>query len=134
MTTKRRFAACHHWIVLLGVLSTTSFADGQTSKVQMLSLDGGRVVLVPARAVGISGFDQNDDVRIAKTAAVREADAQPNSAAAVASNVAFALSPADAKFVAQANLGAPFQIESGRIAEGKAATADLRDYAHLMVV
>jgi threonine dehydratase len=94
MTTKRRFAASHHWIVLLGVLSTTSLADGQISKVQTLSLDGERVVLDPAGAVGISGFDHGDDVRIAKTAAavLREADAQPNSAAAVASNVAFALS------------------------------------------
>ena len=75
-------------------------------------------------------------MQIAKTAAavLREADGQLNSAAAVASNVAFALSPVDANFVAQANLGAPFQIESGRIAEEKAATADLRDYAHLMVV
>jgi hypothetical protein len=94
MTTKRRFAASHHWIVLLGVLSTTSLADGQISKVQTLSLDGERVVLDPAGAVGISGFDHGDDVRIAKTAAavLREADAQPNSAAAAASNVAFALS------------------------------------------
>ena len=44
------------------------------------------------------------------------------------------LSPADYNFVAQANLGAPFQIDSGRIAERKATSADIRDYAHLMVV
>jgi putative membrane protein len=43
------------------------------------------------------------------------------------------LSPADYNFVAQANLGAPFQIDSGRIAEEKAGTAAIRDYAHLMV-
>jgi putative membrane protein len=32
------------------------------------------------------------------------------------------------------NFGAPFQIDSGRLAEEKATTADVRDYAHLMVV
>jgi putative membrane protein len=36
--------------------------------------------------------------------------------------------------VAQANLGAPLQIDSGRIAEKGAATAKIREYAHLMVV
>jgi putative membrane protein len=44
------------------------------------------------------------------------------------------LSPIDYNFVAQANLGAPFQVDSGRLAEKKATTAHLRDYAHLMVV
>jgi putative membrane protein len=44
------------------------------------------------------------------------------------------LSPVDYNFVAQANLGAPFQIDSGRIAEKAATTAAIRDYAHLMVV
>jgi putative membrane protein len=44
------------------------------------------------------------------------------------------LSPVDYNFVAQANLGAPFQIDSGRIAEKAATTAEIRDYAHLMVV
>ena len=43
------------------------------------------------------------------------------------------LSPEDYNFVAQANLGAPFQVDSGRVAEEKAATAAIRDYAHLMV-
>jgi putative membrane protein len=62
------------------------------------------------------------------------ASTQTNGAAEVASNAASALSPVDANFVAQANLGAPFQIDSGRIAEKKAATAEIRDYAHLMVV
>ena len=62
------------------------------------------------------------------------AEAQPNSPAPAASNAASTLSPVDYNFVAQANLGAPFQIDSGRIAEVKATTADVRDYAHLMVV
>lgn len=44
------------------------------------------------------------------------------------------LSPVDYNFVAQANLGAPFQVDSGRIAEKGATTAEIRDYAHLMVV
>jgi putative membrane protein len=44
------------------------------------------------------------------------------------------LSPQDYNFVAQANLGAPFQVDSGRIAEKGATTAEIRDYAHLMVV
>jgi putative membrane protein len=43
------------------------------------------------------------------------------------------LSPQDYNFVAQANLGAPFQIDSGRIAEKEATKAEIRDYAHLMV-
>jgi putative membrane protein len=36
--------------------------------------------------------------------------------------------------VAQANLGAPFQIDSGRVAEKTGTTTAIRDYAHLMVV
>jgi putative membrane protein len=44
------------------------------------------------------------------------------------------LSAVDDSFVAQANLGAPFQIESGRLAEEKGTTVGIRDYAHLMVV
>jgi putative membrane protein len=44
------------------------------------------------------------------------------------------LSPVDYNFVAQANLGAPFQVDSGRIAEKGASTAEIRDYAHLMVI
>jgi putative membrane protein len=62
------------------------------------------------------------------------ADAQPNSPAPADSNAASALSTVDYNFVAQANLGAPFQIDSGRLAEEKATTGDVRDYAHLMVV
>ena len=45
-----------------------------------------------------------------------------------------ALDPVDYNFVAQANLGAPFQIDSGRLAEKQGTTAEIRDYAHLMVV
>ena len=44
------------------------------------------------------------------------------------------LSAVDYNFVAQANLGAPFQVDSGRLAENKATTAQMRNYAHLMVV
>jgi putative membrane protein len=51
-----------------------------------------------------------------------------------ASSTSSKLSPVDYNFVAQANLGAPFQVDSGRLAEEKAATAAIRDYAHLMVV
>ena len=66
--------------------------------------------------------------------AVVGAEAQPTSTAAAASKAGSGLSPVDYNFVAQANLGAPFQIDSGRIAEQKATTAEIRDYAHLMVV
>jgi len=62
------------------------------------------------------------------------ADEQPKSAAAIASKADSAWSQVDYNFVAQANLGAPFQIASGRIAEEKATNANIRDYAHLMVV
>jgi putative membrane protein len=44
------------------------------------------------------------------------------------------LGAVDYNFVAQANLGAPFQVDSGRLGEQKATTAQMRDYAHLMVV
>jgi putative membrane protein len=43
------------------------------------------------------------------------------------------LSAADFNFVGQANLGAPFQVDSGRLAETKATSAAIRGYAHLMV-
>jgi putative membrane protein len=62
------------------------------------------------------------------------ANEQPSSSLAVASKAGSGLSSVDYNFVAQANLGAPFQIASGRIAENKATTADIRNYAHLMVV
>ena len=43
------------------------------------------------------------------------------------------LSAIDFNFVGQANLGAAFQIDSGRIAEAKGSTAGIHEYAHLMV-
>src|ERR1700733_13894815 len=43
------------------------------------------------------------------------------------------LNAIDFNFVGQANLGAPFQIDSGRLAETKATNAAIRGYAHLMV-
>jgi putative membrane protein len=44
-----------------------------------------------------------------------------------------ALNAIDFNFVGQANLGAPFQVDSGRIAERKGTTAAIRNYAHLLV-
>jgi putative membrane protein len=43
------------------------------------------------------------------------------------------LNAIDFNFVGQANLGAPFQVGSGRLAEEKATSAAIRSYAHLMV-
>ena len=43
------------------------------------------------------------------------------------------LNAVDFNFVGQANLGAPFQVDSGRIAETKSPSAAIRSYAHLMV-
>ena len=43
------------------------------------------------------------------------------------------LNAVDFNFVGQANLGAPFQVESGRLAETKATSAAIRSYADLMV-
>jgi putative membrane protein len=43
------------------------------------------------------------------------------------------LNAIDFNFVGQANLGAPFQVDSGRLAQSKGTTAAIRDYAHLMV-
>jgi putative membrane protein len=43
------------------------------------------------------------------------------------------LNAVDFNFVGQANLGAPFQIDSGRLAETKGTSAAIRNYAHLMV-
>jgi putative membrane protein len=61
-------------------------------------------------------------------------NAQTTDAAAAASASASQLGAVDANFVAQANLGAPFQIDSGRLAEKMGTTVGIRDYAHLMVV
>jgi putative membrane protein len=78
------------------------------------------VTLIFAAAVSAAGTD------IAMT--------QNASALAAVSSAPLPLSPVDYNFVAQANLGAPFQVDSGRLAEEKATTAALRDYARLMVV
>jgi putative membrane protein len=43
------------------------------------------------------------------------------------------LNAIDFNFVDQANLGAPFQVDSGRLAETKGTGAAIRSYAHLMV-
>ncbi len=43
------------------------------------------------------------------------------------------LNAVDFNFVGQANLGAPFQVDSGRLAETKSTSAAVRNYAHLMV-
>jgi putative membrane protein len=43
------------------------------------------------------------------------------------------LNAVDFDFVGQANLGAPFQVDSGRLAETKGTSAAIRNYAHLMV-
>jgi putative membrane protein len=43
------------------------------------------------------------------------------------------LNAVDFNFVGQANLGAPFQVDSGRLAETRGTSAAIRDYAHLMV-
>jgi len=43
------------------------------------------------------------------------------------------LNAVDFNFVGQANLGAPFQIDSGRLAETKGTSAAIRSYAKLMV-
>jgi putative membrane protein len=61
-------------------------------------------------------------------------NAQTTDAPAATSASASQLGAVDANFVAQANLGAPFQIDSGRLAVKKGTTVGIRDYAHLMVV
>jgi putative membrane protein len=43
------------------------------------------------------------------------------------------LNAVDFNFVGQANLGAPFQVDSGRLAETKGTNAAIRGYANLMV-
>jgi putative membrane protein len=43
------------------------------------------------------------------------------------------LNAVDFNFVGQANLGAPFQVDSGRLAETKSTSAAIRSYADLMI-
>jgi putative membrane protein len=42
------------------------------------------------------------------------------------------LGPTDTYFVSQTSLGTPFQVDSGRLAETKGTTQDIRRYAKLM--
>ena len=67
------------------------------------------------------------------TVEIDRANAQTADTSPTTSAAASKLSPVDYNFIAQANLGAPFQVDSGRVAEGKAKTVEIRDYAHLMV-
>jgi len=62
------------------------------------------------------------------------ANAQDAGATANASAASSTLGPVDYQFVAEANLGAPFQVDSGRLGEKNAENPAVRDYAHLMVV
>jgi putative membrane protein len=61
----------------------------------------------------------------AGTAAMAQTAAPPETPAS--------LNAVDFNFVGQANLGAPFQVDSGRLAETKGTNAAIRGYAHLMV-
>jgi putative membrane protein len=74
-----------------------------------------RFALVPALLFVIAGVG----IANAQTAAPTEAPATLNAV--------------DFNFVGQANLGAPFQVDSGRIAETKSPSPAVRSYAHLMV-
>ena len=56
------------------------------------------------------------------------ANAQP-----AASEKPGSLNAVDFNFIGQANLGAPFQVDSGRIAEAKGTSPAIRSYANLMV-
>jgi putative membrane protein len=60
--------------------------------------------------------------------AIGMANAQP-----AASEKPGSLNAVDFNFAGQANLGAPFQVDSGRIAEAKGTTPAIRSYANLMV-
>ena len=68
------------------------------------------------------------------TFATNIANAQDASATAGTSPASSALSPVDYQFVAEANLGSPFQVDSGRLGEKRAEDAVVRYYAHLTVV
>jgi putative membrane protein len=70
----------------------------------------------------------------ALTAGINRASARADSDHPSVISPSATLGPVDYNFVAQANLGAPFQIDSGRVAEKTGTTTAIRDYAHLMVV
>jgi putative membrane protein len=65
-------------------------------------------------------------VLVAAGVGIASAQAAPTEAPAM-------LNAVDFNFIGQANLGAPFQVESGRIAEAKGTSAEIRRYAQLMV-
>jgi putative membrane protein len=56
-----------------------------------------------------------------------------NAQTAAPAEVPATLNAVDFNFVGQANLGAPFQVDSGHLAETKGTSAAIRSYAHLMV-
>jgi putative membrane protein len=56
-----------------------------------------------------------------------------NAQSAAPTEIPGTLNAVDFNFVGQANLGAPFQVDSGRLAETKGTSAAIRSYAHLMV-
>jgi putative membrane protein len=56
-----------------------------------------------------------------------------NAQTAAPTEVPATLNAIDFNFVGQANLGAPFQVDSGHLAETKGTSAAIRSYAHLMV-
>jgi putative membrane protein len=71
-------------------------------------------LLLAAPELGVAGAQENETSR------------EPRPASP-------ALSPVDYDFMGQANLGAQFQIDSGRLAEKRAMTPAIREYAHEMV-
>jgi len=84
------------------------------------------------RSTKVAAF--SDAAVVALLLAVAPGPSWAQTTGSPATSASAKVSPQDYNFVAQANLGAPFQIDSGRVAEKGATTANIRDYAHLMVV
>jgi putative membrane protein len=78
--------------------------------------------VIRVASLGLSCALLSSAVAMAQAAAPPEAPEAPATLNAV-----------DFNFVGQANLGAPFQIDSGRLAETKGTSAAIRRYADLMV-
>src|SRR6266403_2087194 len=74
------------------------------------------------------------NARLGLTLALLSLTVAANIANAQDASASSTLGPVDYQFVAEANLGAPFQVDSGRLGEERAENAAVRDYAHLMVV
>jgi putative membrane protein len=104
------------------MLTSTQRIRSKTTRRRTLFRSSANVVAISCAAVTALLLAAGPDISWAQTN-----DAPVTSASAK-------LSPEDYNFVAQANLGAPFQIDSGRVAEKGATTAAIRGYAHLMVV